>query len=226
MRINPAFFDHPEGIEVMLISGLNSIHEKELLVRMIEKMSGALSSLPPGIRIFFEDACYHVQEYAAIVQKALCRYFEVYSLNEDEFGKHMGVKINLLDAAEVWRLLPKLWETLRVPAVVVHTKYWALVYGKDAEKYRPCLKGGINLATTRFRYGDNISPERYRETSVLPKDPLGAEFSGKIERLGGSMICCEPSLDARETSITTIGLGDAFVGGFIPTMISSGGLLC
>ena len=221
MKINYAFFDHPEGIEVMVISGFNSTLKREHLVQLMKELSAHLSVLPPGIRIFFEDACYHVPGYAVIVQKALCRYVEVYSLNEDEFGKYMGVKINLLDPAEIWSLLPKLGEMLNVPAIVVHTKYWALVYGKDAEKYRPCLKGGISLATTRFRYGDDITPERYRETSVLEKDPLGAEFSRKIELLGKNEICCEPSLDASETRVTTIGLGDAFVGGFLPNMTSS-----
>ena len=220
MKINFAFFDNLEGIEVMMLSGLNSTHERDYLVRLMEKLSASLSAMPRSIRVFFEDSCYHVQENAAIVQKALCGYIEVYSLNEDEFGKYMGTKINLLDPAEVYSLLSRLKEMIPVPAIVVHTKYWALAYGKDAEKYRPCLKGGICLATTRFRYGDDITPERYRETSALEKDPLGASFSGKIQSLGGGKICCEPSLDARETRITTIGLGDAFVGGFIPLMVS------
>jgi len=221
MKINYAFFDNLEGIEVMSISGFNSTQKKEHLDRLMEEMSSALSALPPGIRIFYEDSCYHVPEYTAIVQKALCRYFEVYGLNEDEFGKYMGIRINLLDPAEVWRLLPRLWEMLRVPAIVVHTKYWALAYGKDAEKYRSCLKGGISLATTRLRYGDDITSERYRETSALGKDLSGAEFSAKMESLGKGEICCEPSLDARETRVTTIGLGDAFMGGFLPNMTSS-----
>jgi ADP-dependent phosphofructokinase/glucokinase len=220
LKINPAFFDHPEGIEVMLISGFNSVHDKKLLAARLEELSAFLSGLPPGIRLFFEDGCYHIQENTSIVQKFLCKYFEVYSLNEDEFGTYMGVKINLLDASQVYSCLPKMEKILQVPAVVVHTKYWALAYGKDAEKYRPCLKGGICLAATRLRYGDDVNPERYRETAGLGKDPLGAEFSEKIQNLGGGKVCCEPSLDVREAGVTTIGLGDAFVGGFIPAMTS------
>jgi ADP-dependent phosphofructokinase/glucokinase len=220
MKINPAFFDHLEGIEVMLISGFNSIHDKELLACRLEELSRALSSLPPGIRLFFEDGCYHIQENTAIVQKALCKYFEVYSLNEDEFGKYLGEKVEFLDAPQVYSFLPEIEKIVQVPVIVVHTKYWALAYGKDAEKYRSCLKGGICLAATRFRYGDDITPERYRETSMLGKDPQGLEFSETIQSLGGGMVCCEPSLDARETRVTTIGLGDAFVGGFISLMTS------
>jgi ADP-dependent phosphofructokinase/glucokinase len=220
LKINPAFFDNLDDIEVMLISGFNSIHDKEFLATRLEELSGFLSVLPPKIRLFFEDGCYHIHENTAIVQKALCKYFEVYSLNEDEFGKYIGAKINLLNPGEVYSCLPKMEEILRVPAIVVHTKYWALAYGKNAEKYRPCLRGGICLATTRLRYGDDIDPEKYRETAALGKDPLGAEFSEKIQNLEGALICCEPSLDARETRVTTIGLGDTFVGGFIPGMTS------
>jgi ADP-dependent phosphofructokinase/glucokinase len=220
LKINPAFFDHPDDIEVMLISGFNSIHDKKLLAARLEELAGFLSGLPPGIRLFLEDGCYHMQENTAMVQKALCKYLEVYSLNEDEFGTYIGRKIHLLDAHEVYSCLSELEKIVRVPAIVVHTKHWALAYGKEAEKYRDCLRGGICLATTRLRYGDDITPERCRETSALGKDPLGAEFSEKIQNLGTGMICCEPSLDARETRVTTIGLGDTFVGGFIPVMTS------
>jgi ADP-dependent phosphofructokinase/glucokinase len=220
MKINPAFFDHFDEIEVMLISGFNSIHDKGLLASRLEELSKALLSLPRGIRIFFEDGCYHIQENTAMVQKALCKYFEVYSLNEDEFGKYIGEEVEFLNARQVCSFLPKIAKIVQVPAIVVHTKYWALAYGKDAEKYRSCLKGGIYLATTRLRYGDDITPERYRETSMLDKNPLGVEFSETIQSLGGGMVCCEPSLDVREIRVTTIGLGDAFVGGFVPLMTS------
>ncbi|MCL2319432.1 MAG: ADP-dependent glucokinase/phosphofructokinase [Treponema sp.] len=219
-QINYAFFDNLEGIEAMLISGFNSIHDRDIMTAFTEKLSQALAGLPPQIRVYWEDACYHVQEFTAIAQKALCPYVEIVGLNEDEFGRYMGIKIDLLDPAQVWSLLPKLKEIIPVPVIVVHTKYWALAYGKDAEKYRSCLKGGINLATTRFRYGDEMNLERYRETSALGKDPQGTEFCGTIQALGGNGICCEPSLDAKETRVTTIGLGDAFVGGFIPAMTS------
>jgi ADP-dependent phosphofructokinase/glucokinase len=218
MKINPVFFENLAGFKVLLISGFNSIQDRDIFSRRMGELAEHLAALPPELKIFFEDACYVRPEYARLVQKFLCKYIDVFDLNEDEFGQRVGKAINLLDPGQILSLLSKLECFVQTPIISLHTKYWALTYGENAGAYRPCLRGGIDLATTRYRYGDDINAERYHETAALPLDSDGARFTEKIQLLGGNRICCEPSLDARESKVTTIGLGDTFVGGFLPVM--------
>jgi ADP-dependent phosphofructokinase/glucokinase len=220
MKINPRFFDDMEDIQVLLIGGFNFMHDKDLLVYRMEQLATLLDALPPGVRVVSEDSCYRHDELKPVVKQALCKYLEVFGLNEDEFNQHMGQKIDLLDPDMVYSFLPELKKKIPVPVIVIHTKYWALAYGETAEKYRPSLKSGICLATSRLRFGDDIDRGKYRETGELARDPHGAAFSAKIERLGRGMISCEASFDVKETRVTTIGLGDVFVGGFLSAMVS------
>jgi ADP-dependent phosphofructokinase/glucokinase len=82
------------------------------------------------------------------------------------------------------------------------------------------LKGGITMATTRFRYGDNFTAENYKETESLSPKEEGVEFADELKILLGDKICCTPAYHVDETNATTVGLGDAFVGGFLPALLS------
>jgi ADP-dependent phosphofructokinase/glucokinase len=219
LKLNPAFFDDMESIQVLLISGFNTMPDRELLAKRLRELSAFLDKLPEGIRVFYEDAGFYDRRFPGIVQDALRRYIHIYSLNEDELMDYAGERIDLLNPSRVRGAVRKVMEKIRVPVMVIHTKYWALACGEDAERYRPSLKGGITMATARFRFGDALSAEKYRLAAALPEDPQGASFRAGIEALGNGRICCEPSLAAPETGVTTVGLGDAFVGGFIPTLV-------
>ncbi|MDR2020297.1 MAG: hypothetical protein LBQ14_05960 [Treponema sp.] len=219
MKLNPAFFDNAEHIQVCLISGFNTIRDRDLLINRLDQLGDLLKGLPREVRIFYEDAGFYEPAFPGIIQDALRRYIHIYSLNEDEFMEYGGMRIDLLNPSQVYRMLGKLAEKIQAPVIVIHTKYWALAWGEGAERYRLSLRGGITMATTRFRFGDALSGEKYRLTGKLDADPGGSLFCGAIEKLGGERICCEASLLVPETRVTTVGLGDAFVGGFLPTLV-------
>jgi sugar/nucleoside kinase (ribokinase family) len=54
---------------------------------------------------------------------------------------------------------------------------------------------------------------------VLLPEKEGGIFCNAIENLSEN-ICAMPSLFVTEKKVTTIGLGDSFVGGFIPFLTS------
>jgi ADP-dependent phosphofructokinase/glucokinase len=103
---------------------------------------------------------------------------------------------------------------------VVHTRFWALAYGKDALKYRESLLGGITLATTRFRFGDNFTKADYTATGQLRPEKAGEKFSREIESPANGLVCCIPSFLVSEKDVTTVGLGDTFAGGFLPALLN------
>jgi ADP-dependent phosphofructokinase/glucokinase len=75
------------------------------------------------------------------------------------------------------------------------------------------------MATTRFRFGDDFTGGDYAGTGALPPEDQGAAFAGEIQALLGDRVCCVPSFLVPEKNVTTIGLGDTFVGGFLPALL-------
>jgi len=75
------------------------------------------------------------------------------------------------------------------------------------------------MATTRLRFGDDFTLADYLATLELSAEPEGLDFQDAIEANAPDNICCHPSLQVREIPKATVGLGDAFVGGFLPQLI-------
>lgn len=219
MEISSDFASLASTARVFLISGFNSMQSSPLLADRLVKLLDIVHSLPSDALVFYEDACFHEPALSAQVRKALIDVIDIYSLNEDELQGYLGRKISLLDPVEVYAALQHLHRLLPVPALVIHTQYWTLAFGPDAARYAKALKGGITMATTRFRFGDDFTPADYLETEGLPAEAVGTEFVTTLTRLAGDRVCCLPSVRVKESKVTTIGLGDAFVGGFLPALV-------
>ena len=207
MEISSDFASLASGARVFLISGFNAMQSSELLADRLKKLRDIMRSLPSDALVFYEDACFHEPALSAQVREALIDVIDVYSLNEDELQGHVGRKISLLDPADVYAALQDLHRLLPVPALVIHTRDWALAFGPHAARYAGALKGGITMATTRFRFGDDFTPADYRETADLPAEAAGADFAADHQQAGGGLCLLPPVRPCRESKVTTIGLG-------------------
>jgi ADP-dependent phosphofructokinase/glucokinase len=67
--------------------------------------------------------------------------------------------------------------------------------------------------------GDDFTRQDYEQTSHLPVEKEGTEFACELQTLLKDKVCCIPSFQVLETKVTTIGLGDSFVGGAIPMLL-------
>ena len=218
MRISPELPVLLSDAGIFLIGGFNAMHDADLLTRRLQELRLAMDRLPASACVFYEDACFHKASLSRIVHKHLLPRINIYSMNEDEMQDYFGQSIDLLDAAAVANALAAIKEAIPVPHIVVHTRHWALAYGKDAARLQNGLKGGISMATTRFQYGDDFSAAQYSSTASAPAEEKGLRFSLEISAQLGPYVCCLPSVQADDASPTTIGLGDAFVGGFLAAM--------
>jgi len=126
----------------------------------------------------------------------------------------------LLHALQIQEALVKLQRLIPVRLIVVHSMYWALAYGENAESVLKALKGGVTMATTRFCCGDDFTVENYKDIERLPPNPEGMVFADELKKLLGDRICCVPVVHIEVPNGTTVGLGDAFVGGFLPALLS------
>ena len=220
MELNEDFADLITDAKVFLISGFNAMQSRELLDLRLRTLLKIMEKIPRDALVFYEDACFYNAGFSKHVHAALVSHINVYSLNEDELQHYIGRKIDLLDASQIKEALEDFHKLVPVPLIVVHSLYWALAYGDNAKTLTAALIGGTAMATTRFRFGDDFTVENYRETVNLAPNEKGAVFAGAIEALLGSKICCIPVVRVPETKVTTIGLGDSFVGGFLPALLN------
>ncbi len=219
MKINLDFAKLATNAKVLLVSGFNAMQSKELLADRLGIVLQIIHHIKPNALIFYESACFHRPELSAFVNKTLIDVIDFFSMNENEFQEFIGRKIPLLNDKEVFVALQELHKLIPAPILIIHTRYWSLVFGQNAMQYSKALKAGVIMATTRLRFGDDFNSVNYIETEQLPLEALGKEFAEKINKNGEGQIYCMPSFNIEESKITTIGLGDAFVGGFLSALV-------
>jgi ADP-dependent phosphofructokinase/glucokinase len=219
MNLSDDFFmNHLADTKVFLVSGFNVMVDHDLLKTRLLYMRKQLKRLKKqGTRIFYEDACFVSERSNELCKEYLFDYVDVYSFNEDEMSDYVGCPLDLLDAEGVAKVAAELQAKFQVPLIVVHSRYWALAYGERAPEYVHCLKGGVTMATTRFRFGDAfVEAAQYEDTYNLPALPKGRRFADAFHAVVGDRGYCVPAFEVPQEKATTIGLGDAFVGGFVP----------
>lgn len=207
------------GARVFLVSGLNSIQEQAILQERLAQLRDVVRALPPGATVLYEDAAYHVPAFASEVHVGLAPVLDVFSLNEDELMTAVGRAVDLRDADEVAAAVEQLAQRLGVPAVVLHTRFFAAAYGEDAERLRSFLEGGVAVSAARYAVGDGATrAEVERLWSEGPRSAIGVAVAERLPKLGPFVAV--PALDLADVAHpTTIGLGDSFVGGAVAALV-------
>jgi ADP-dependent phosphofructokinase/glucokinase len=219
MNLNEDFSNLITEARIFLISGFNAMQSKELLADRLESLLRILEKLPKAALVFYEDACFYDSSFSKLIYSTLADRINIYSLNEEELQAYLGRKLDLLNAFQIKEALEDIQKLIPAPVIVIHSMYWALAYGEEAMGVSKALKGGITMATTRFRFGDDFSDINYKETDSLPPNREGVVFTDELKKLLGGKICCAPVVHVEESNATTVGLGDAFVGGFLPALL-------
>ncbi len=220
MRISPDFADLIADAQVLLVSGFNAMQNKALLLQRLREVMQLLKRLPGDATVFLEDGGYHEPAFRGLIYGTLGSRIDVYSMNEDELQSHLGREIALDDATQVRQALHELHEVLPAATLVLHTRHWALAHGKGASRYAAALRAGVTMATARFRYGDDFTRADYADIANRAPNPAGAEFAGRFNATADDSAVCVPVADVEQAKATTIGLGDAFVGGFLPALLA------
>lgn len=215
MRVNPDFADLISESQVLLISGFNAMQDRRLLADRLATVSSLMKSLPAGAEIYLEDGGYYNPSFRQAVYQTLGRRISVFSMNEEEMQEHLKRKVALRDAEELRNALETLGRLIPAQSIVLHTKHWALAHGKGASRYAAALRAGVSMATARFRNGDEFTRKHYDAIENAAPTDENAAFASAINATAGDHFCCMPVADVSQEGGTTIGLGDAFVGGFL-----------
>lgn len=206
---------------VFLVSGLNSIQEPEVLDARLAQLTAAMNELPVDAVVVYEDAGFHVREFGGRARDAITRRANIYSLNEDELAAYSGRTVNLLDPDDVRTAMVSLHAQVPTPALILHTQHFALMHGPNARRFRDVLSCGVAVSAARYAHGDRVTRthiDRYATDQV--RSPAGRAVVEELHRTDGSDFCGVPTLDLRDIGQpTTIGLGDAFIGGVIVMLL-------
>lgn len=206
---------------VFLVSGLNSIQEPEVLDARLAQLTSDMRELPGDAVVVYEDATFHVPAFSRHVRDVVAARANIYSLNEDELNAYTGRTVDLRDADDVRSAVLGLHAEVSVPALVLHTRHFALAHGPDAHRLRAILESGIAVSAARYAHGDRAQRsdiDRYLNNPA--RDPAGRSVVTDVESSGGSQFCGVPALDLRDiSSPTTVGLGDTFTGGMIAALL-------
>lgn len=207
-----------ELASLFLISGFNSMQDAAALDERLAQLRAAMARLPRGAVVIYEDSGFHRPELSVRVRTALLDVIDVYSMNEDELGSHLGRPIDLLDPEAVRAALSDAAVLIPARELVVHTKFWSAILGEDAALYRDALQGGITMASTRYRFGDRFTRADYAIMAHEVRNPDGVALAEALEAAVPKLVCI-PAFLLDDPHPTTIGLGDSFVGGFIAALV-------
>lgn len=221
LHINPAFQSQVREAQVFLAASYNVMQDAALLQDRLKTTIQIMDSLPPHCITVMEDGCFESAANRRIVTDILCPHLQIFSMNEDEMQDRIGHPLHILNPSEVAAALQQIYRQLNVPILICHTAHWAAAYGRNPGWVRPALEGGIAMAATRFRRGDSFSLRDYQESLALPAQAAGEAFARQLTGLlGEQQLLCLPSKELSQVAHpTTIGLGDAFIGGLLPNLL-------
>lgn len=217
MPLSEEFFKKAADCKVLLIGGFTTLPNPADGLEKAKEVLGYIAKYKKSeTSIYYEDSCppSGISAGHMDIWRTVAKNISIFGLNEDELQNHIGRKINLLSAEEVTKALNELKELIPCKNYVLHTKYYALAFGESAQRYREPLLAGIALATTRLVHGDAYGKAEVLEIRARPADPKGNDFMEAMNSLDNGIVTL-PSFLVTEKNVTTIGLGDAFVGGFL-----------
>ena len=203
---------------VFLISGFNSMTDQAQLEDRMRQLREAMAAMPQGSVVMLEDAGYHVPGFERVVIDRLGDAVDVHSMNEDELQAHLGREVDLLDPVDVADALRSVRRVVRAATVVIHTQYWALAEGPLARSLERALEGGTAMAAARYLHGDAVTASEVEGMAAYPRRAQGEVLAGRLRAVLGADAVVVPAFSLTTQTATTIGLGDAFVGGFVAAL--------
>jgi ADP-dependent phosphofructokinase/glucokinase len=111
---------------------------------------------------------------------------------------------------------------VHIPLLVLHTKYFAIAHGRDAHSFKHALSQGVAVAGARYAHGDEATKaEIQRLAADGERGRVGTLVVSVIEQRD-SEFAGAPALELANVAWpTTVGLGDAFIGGAIAALLEN-----
>jgi len=207
-----------------LLSGFDAIVDMAVLRERLDILTAHLEVMRqnhPTTVFYLEGAFYMNPEIKRHLMRRLSPMMDIVGMNEEELAEQvqdLGESIDLTDPRQVLHGLDKLRCVYGMRGIVLHTKDYALYYGKNVHGHD--LEAGLTIgnlmAATRARLGKYGTVQDCRDTLMLPVSAAGVAFAEKmldaVELPKEEQLLIVPSR-YMEHPRYTIGLGDTFTAG-------------
>ena len=167
-----------------------------------------------------EDGCYCNSSFRTYVHSQLAPQLDILSMNEDEMQQYIDKKIDILNPKDVRGAIEYIYKNIGVDNIIIHSAEWALAYGKNAYELKNALEGGVIMASTRFRIGDEFTIQDYENTKKILDKVTSVHFCRSIMKSIGEKVYFIPCKDLSNVKNPTIvGLCDSFAVGMSPHVL-------
>ena len=206
--------------QVFLLGSFSEIIDFNVLEDRIEKTRRLLAHLPKDAIVVMEDGHYVRKEFRHYVHRQLAPQINILSMNEDELQQYLGAAIDIFEPNAVKEAVEYIHCNTGIEKILIHMAAWALVYGEGAGTIKTSLEGGVIMASTRFRIGDDFTMDDYEQTKAIPDKADSVTFCEKMKTILGDKVYCVPCKELSYVkNPTVVGLGDAFAGGLLPGLL-------
>ncbi|MGA0567231.1 ADP-dependent glucokinase/phosphofructokinase [Rathayibacter sp. KR2-224] len=223
MELSPDLQESARTAQWLLVSGFNVMTDLQLLQHRLGELRSMLAVRRATAVVMYEDAGFHSPHLQRTVRERISPIVDVYSMNEDELQTHVGRDVDLLDPGSVARAINDVRALIPHPTLVIHTRYWALASGPNAERYSTGLRGGVSAATARYVHGDGVTAARVAAIDELEPPAEHRRIAESLPQVVSEPVVCVPAYSVSVAHPTTIGLGDCFVGGFLAALATDAG---
>lgn len=207
---------------VVLLSTLNVIQDREVLRDRLDQLIAMLSERTHSGPVLWEDAGYHDVSNQLLVAQSIGPHVDVFGTNLEELAQILGLTTEPETPGEVREGLVALAKLTGAPNTVVHSSNWAAVWGPNSPQLVEALDYGNAVASTRFALGDDMTLEDIAETrqAGFGDDQVAKERSAFVKVAEGidPLLRVSQNYPVQAENPTTIGLGDAFLGGVLKVL--------
>ena len=208
--------------KVFLSSCFSQVLDSDVLTQALSDSKENMTKLPATSWVVLEDGHYVMSDFKTKVHQELKSHVDILSMNEEELQELYGKRIDILNAVEVTDALKNVYSLTEFPNILVHSKSWAVVYGKDSKIIKAALKFGIAMASSRFKYGDDFGNAEFEEIVNHEYEVESSDFCEKMESSLVGKIACVPSFNLDYVkNPTVVGLGDFFAGGLLIGLLNT-----
>lgn len=203
------------------ISGFNAVIGQDVMRERLERLVRhykVVKERNPSCKIYFESAHFINNEIREYTYQTLSGVIDIMGMNEEELADltdTRGYRVDKDSLPSVLGGLEKLLKVYQVHGFVVHSKDYALYFGKDMPDID--LEKGLTLGNllsgTRARTGRYGSFADCKETLKLSLSETGLAFAEQLEKQGSAYKAVLVPSRYMEKPAATIGLGDSFVAG-------------
>lgn len=203
------------------LSGFDAIVDTQIMDSRLDEIEPHLNAIKkkhPNTIFYYEGAFYMNPEVKELATERLSKYLDILGANEEELEeqlKRYGVEVDISNPDDVFCGLDIMIHRIPVKGIVLHTKDYAMYYGKELDgiDIEQGLTIGNLMSATRARIGRYGNLKECKDTLQLPLSKIGLEFvEAARNRNTDNIIKVVPSR-YMEYPKYTIGLGDTFVAG-------------